>query len=35
MAAALAAAGAGDVHHVDVKALQRKLKDFGAYLPNA
>ena len=35
MAAALAVAGAGDVHGVDVKALQRKLKDFGAYLPNA
>ena len=35
MAAALAAAGAGDVHGVDVKALQRKLKEFGAYLPNA
>ena len=26
---------AGDVHAVDVKALQRTLKDFGAYLPNA
>ena len=25
----------GDVHSVDVKALQRTLKDFGAYLPNA
>ena len=35
MAAALASAGAGDVHRVDVKALQGKLKDFGAYLPNA
>ena len=35
MAAALASAGAGDVHRVDGKALQGKLKDFGAYLPNA
>ena len=35
MAAALAASGTGDVHRVDVKALQGKLKDFGAYLPNA
>ena len=35
MAAALASAGACDVHRVDVKALQAKLKDFGAYLPNA
>ena len=34
MAAALAVAGAGDVHRVDVKTLQGKLKDFGAYLPN-
>ncbi len=35
MAAALAVSGAGDVHHIDVKTLQGKLKDFGAYLPNA
>ena len=35
MAAAMAADGRGDVHGVDVKSLQRKLKDFGAYLPNA
>jgi len=35
MAAAIAADGAGDVHRVDVKALQGKLKSFGAYLPNA
>ena len=35
MAAALAVVGAGDVHRVDVKTLQGKLKDFGAYLPNA
>ena len=34
MAAALAADGACDVHAVDVKALQRRLRDFGAYLPN-
>ena len=35
-AAALAAdAVSGNVHSVDVKMLQRKLKDFGAYLPNA
>ncbi len=33
-AAVLAADGAGDVHAVDVKSLQRRLKDFGAYLPN-
>ena len=33
-AASLAAEGAGDVHAVDVKTLQHKLKDFGAYLPN-
>ncbi len=35
LAAAMTAAGAGDVHALDVKALQRRLKDFGAYLPNA
>ena len=35
MAAALAVSGTGDVHRVDVKTLQGKLKDFGAYLPNA
>jgi hypothetical protein len=34
-AAALAADAAGDVHDIDVKALQRRLKAFGAYLPNA
>ena len=39
-AAGFAAAAAadrlfGDVHAVDVKALQKTLKDFGAYLPNA
>lgn len=33
-AAAMAADGAGDVHAVDVPRLQRKLADFGAYLPN-
>jgi len=36
IAAALAAdAASRDVHSVDVRTLQRKLKDFGAYLPNA
>ena len=35
IAAAMAADGRGDVHGVAVKSLQRKLKDFGAYLPNA
>ena len=35
MAAAMAAAGAHDVHAVDVKALQGRLAAFGAYLPNA
>lgn len=35
MAAAIAADGSCDVHAVDVKALQRKLVAFGAYLPNA
>lgn len=35
MAAAIAAGGSCDVHAVDVKALQRKLAGFGAYLPNA
>ena len=35
MAAAMAADGACDIHAIDVKALQKKLKDFGAYLPNA
>ena len=34
-AAAMAADGSCDIHAVDVKSLQRKLKDFGAYLPNA
>ena len=34
-AAAMAAQGDGDVHAVDVKTLQMKLLDFGAYLPNA
>jgi len=35
-AAAIAAdAGACDVHGVDVKALQKRLTAFGAYLPNA
>jgi hypothetical protein len=34
-AAALAADGSCDIHAVDVKSLQKKLKDFGAYLPNA
>lgn len=33
-AAAMAAGGAGDVHAIDVARLQRKLADFGAYLPN-
>lgn len=33
-AAAAADRLSGDVHAVDVKALQRSLKDFGAYLPN-
>lgn len=33
-AAAMSASGAGDVHGVDVRALQRKLVEFGAYLPN-
>ena len=33
-AAAMSASGAGDVHGIDVRALQRKLVDFGAYLPN-
>ena len=32
--AAMAAGGAGDVHAIDVVRLQRKLADFGAYLPN-
>ena len=35
MAAAMAADGAGDVHAVDIKSLQRNLRSFGAYLPNA
>ena len=35
MAAAIAASGSCDVHAVDIKALQRKLVDFGAFLPNA
>ena len=36
LAAAMAADGASaDVHSVDVKNLQRRLVDFGAYLPNA
>ena len=35
MAAAIAASGSCDVHAVDIKALQRKLVDFGALLPNA
>lgn len=34
-AAAMAADGLCDIHAVDVKSLQKKLKDFGAYLPNA
>ena len=34
-AAASAASGNGDVHAVDVSRLQRRLKDFGGYLPNA
>ena len=34
-AAAAADRLSGDVHAVDVKALQKTLKDFGAYLPNA
>jgi len=34
-AAAMAAGGDCDVHSVDVKVLQGKLLDFGAYLPNA
>jgi len=34
MAAALAADGMCDIHAIDVKSLQKKLKDFGAYLPN-
>lgn len=33
-AAAMAAAGAGDVHGIRVSDLQRRLLDFGAYLPN-
>ncbi len=35
MAAAMAADGQTSVHRVDVKDLQRRLKAFGAYLPNA
>ena len=34
-AAALAAVKDGDVRALDVKALQRRLKELGAYLPNA
>ena len=34
LAAAMAAGGGQDVHALDVKALQAKLVDFGAYLPN-
>ena len=34
MAAAMAADGGCSVHDVDVKELQRRLKAFGAYLPN-
>ena len=34
-AAALAAQGGGDVRGVDVRKLQAKLKELGAYLPNA
>ena len=33
--AGVVGAAAGDVHGVDVQTLQGKLKDFGAYLPNA
>ena len=34
-AAALAAVKDGDVRALDVKALQKRLKELGAYLPNA
>ncbi len=34
-AAAMAADGAGDIRRIRVPELQKKLKDFGAYLPNA
>ena len=34
-AAAMAADGTGDIRRVRVPELQKKLKDFGAYLPNA
>ena len=34
IAAALAGAGAPDVHAVDTKVLRRKLKDYGAFLPD-
>ena len=33
--AGVVGAAAGDVHGVDVKALRGKLRNFGAYLPNA
>jgi len=35
MAAALASGQNLSVHRVDVKDLQRRLKEFGAFLPNA
>jgi hypothetical protein len=35
MAAALAVDSTADVHQVDVKSLQQRLQNFGAYLPNA
>ncbi len=35
VAAAMAAQTGGSVHRLDVKALQGRLKAFGAYLPNA
>jgi hypothetical protein len=34
-AAALAVDSTADVHQVDVKSLQQRLQNFGAYLPNA